>query len=152
MTTNNPHRGLATDQQGGLPTDGPSVHDLPAGADTEGVRDNDGEENPGLTSPPFPASSGRMMLGRPPPVFNPEAPVFRPVAAADDAVTGGTVDPITTEAQADDGVAEQGPDAAGTAGSSNAANYRLPVPIPCPFCWALDFSRQKFWEVDLFVR
>ena len=152
MTTNNPTHGLATDQQGVLPTDGPSVHDLQPGADTEGVRDNDGEEKPGLTRPPFPASSGRMMLGRPPQVFNPEVPVFRQIAAADAAVTGGTTDQIMTEVKADAGATEQVYDTAGTGGSPNAAYYVQPVPVPCPFCWTMGFSREKFWEVGLFVR
>jgi len=152
MTSNNPTHGLATDQQGGLPTDGPSVHDLPPGTDTEGVRDNDREKKPRLTRPPFPASFGRMMLVRPPPVYNQEAPAVRPIAAAVAAVTGGTTDQITTEAKADDGAPEQEHDTAGTGDSRNAATYRLPVPIPCPFCWALDYSQERFWEVGLFVR
>ena len=151
MTTNNPNRGLATNQQGCLPTDDRSVRDLPPGANTEGVKDNGREKKPGLSRPPFPASFGRMMLGRPPPVYNLKAPAERPIAAADAAVTCGTMDQITTEAKADTGVAEQGRDRAGTDGSPNATDYNPPAPIPCPFCWATDFTREMFCEVDLFV-
>jgi len=149
--TNNLNRGLATDQQGGLPTDGLSVHDLPPGANTEGAKDNDGEEKPGPSRPPFAADFFQMLLGRPPPVSNPEAPAVRPIVAADAAVTGGTMDQITMQAKADDGVAEQGRDRDETAGSTHATDYTPPAPISCPFCWARDFSPENFWEVDLFV-
>ena len=152
MTTNNPNRGLATDQQGRLPTDDRSVNNLPAGVDDEGVKDNDREKKTGKSHPRPPVAYGRMIVGLPPPVRNLQAPPRRVAAAADVAVTGKIVDQITRVAKADDDVAVQGRGRAGASGSPGAADYQLPDPIPCPFCWAKFLPREKFWEVDLFVR
>jgi len=147
MTTNHPNRGLATNQQGRLPTD-----DLPPGADMEGVEDNEREKKSGMSRPPFRASFGPMVVGRHPPVSNLQAPPERPMEATDVAVTDGTIDQLRALAQPNDGAAEQGRDSAGTAGSPNPADYQPPIPIPCPFCWAKVPFEPTFLEVDMFVR
>jgi len=150
MATNNPNRGLATNQQGRPPADDRSVYGLPPGADTGGVNDSDREKKPGKSRPPFPASYGPIILGRPPPIRNLQAPRGRPIAGANLASMGAIIDQITRASKTNDGVAEQRRVRAGTAVSPNAADYQLPDPIPCPFCWAKFLPREKFWEVGLF--